>query len=84
MAHVYILRSKKDKRFYIGSTNDLGERLKRHNSGYEKATRPYRPYEIVFKQECLDIREARALEQKIKRWKKRELIQKIINSGSIY
>lgn len=37
MFYVYILGCN-DKRTYIGSTNDLKDRLKRHQSGYVPAT----------------------------------------------
>ena len=84
MACVYILESQKDKRFYIGSTENLEKRLFRHNQGYEKATKPHRPYAVVFKQECSSIEEARFLELKIKKWKRRDFILKIINSGVVY
>ena len=84
MAYVYILESQKDKRFYIGSTESLEKRLFRHNQGYEKSTKPYRPYIVVFKQKCLNIEEARFLELKIKKWKRRDFILKIISSGVVY
>ena len=84
MACVYVLESKKDKRFYVGSTSNLEARLWRHNQGYEKATKPYRPYKIVFRQECSSINEARLLELKIKKWKRKDFILKIIHSGVIY
>ena len=84
MAYVYILESQKDKRFYIGSTENIEERLSRHNQGYEKATKPYTPSQVVFKQRCSNIEEARLPERKIKRWKRRDFILKIINSGVVY
>ena len=84
MAYVYILESEKSKKFYVGSTNDLDKRLLRHNQGYEKATKPHKPYKIVFKQKCKNITEARILEHKIKNWKRRDFILKVINSGVVY
>ena len=36
MFYVYILYSTAKSRFCIGQTNDLHDRLIRHNSGYEK------------------------------------------------
>ena len=30
---VYIVQSEKDGTYYVGHTNNLGERLDRHNSG---------------------------------------------------
>jgi len=36
MYYIYILRSKKDRKFYTGSTNSLRKRFKEHydNTGY--------------------------------------------------
>ncbi len=46
--YLYVLRSEKDGRFYIGSTHDLRERVKLHNTGAVKSTRPRRPLELIF------------------------------------
>ncbi|MBL7847969.1 MAG: GIY-YIG nuclease family protein [Cyclobacteriaceae bacterium] len=40
MFFVYILVSGADGSFYIGQTNNLPERLRCHNAGLEKYTRP--------------------------------------------
>ena len=39
MFHVHILRSAKTRRRYVGSCEDLDDRLRRYNSGESKATR---------------------------------------------
>ena len=46
--YVYILLSKKDKKLYIGFTQDLKERLRRHQKGLVLATAPRRPLELIF------------------------------------
>ena len=38
----------KDQTFYIGQTNNLTDRLKRHNSGKIKTTRRKAPYKLVY------------------------------------
>jgi putative endonuclease len=48
---VYILESLKDETYYVGSTQDLESRLKRHNGGRVKYTRPKRPWKLVFSEE---------------------------------
>ena len=49
MAHfVYILKSLKDNRFYIGETADLERRIFEHNEGWVKSTRDRRPLVIVY------------------------------------
>ena len=48
MWYTYILKSKKYNQLYIGSTNDLNQRLKEHNIGNELSTKRYRPWEILY------------------------------------
>ena len=47
MFHVYVLRSSKTGRRYVGSCEDLLERLRRHNLGHSKATRRGVPWTLV-------------------------------------
>ncbi|OGZ32042.1 MAG: hypothetical protein A2V69_02050 [Candidatus Portnoybacteria bacterium RBG_13_40_8] len=46
--YVYILGSQKDNNLYIGYTTDLRKRFKQHNSGESLATKPFRPYKLIF------------------------------------
>lgn len=46
--YVYVLRSRRDGLWYIGSTQDLKQRLELHNSGRVESTRPRRPFELIF------------------------------------
>lgn len=46
--YVYILQSQKNNSFYIGYTSDLQKRFKKHNSGENKATKPFIPYKLIF------------------------------------
>src|SRR5207237_10414270 len=41
--YVYILYSASHDKYYIGQTNDVGQRLKRHNNGLEKFNSLYSP-----------------------------------------
>ena len=54
MFYVYILQSQKDESFYIGYTTDLIKRFKQHNSGESQATKPFRPYKLIFYEAFLD------------------------------
>jgi len=40
---VYVLYSTKDENLYVGCTNNIKDRIKRHNNGYVKATKHRRP-----------------------------------------
>ena len=48
MYYFYILQSLKNGKLYLGSTPDLKARLKSHNNGENKATKPNIPYELIF------------------------------------
>ena len=48
MYYVYILKSLKDGKLYIGRTSTLQKRLSRHKNGLVKATKNRRPLIIVF------------------------------------
>ena len=45
---VYVLKSLKTGRFYVGQTNDLADRLRRHNEGRVKSTKAYAPWSMVY------------------------------------
>jgi len=46
MFYVYFLKNKSGDRIYIGSTEDLNSRLDKHNKGYVKSTKAYRPWTL--------------------------------------
>ncbi|WP_445385406.1 GIY-YIG nuclease family protein [Robiginitalea sp. IMCC44478] len=66
MYTVYVLYSKKLKRYYAGFTRNLDERIRRHNSGRSKYTSKGAPWELVKTFECATALEAIRLERKIK------------------
>jgi putative endonuclease len=64
---VYILWSESLQRFYVGSTNNIEDRLHRHNSGYEKFTSRGRPWIMICDFDCGDRADAVSLENRIKK-----------------
>ncbi len=48
MFYVYILKSKKDSKLYIGYTNNLKRRIEEHNSGGNESTKLRRPFELIY------------------------------------
>lgn len=83
MAFVYILQSKRDKRFYIGSTVDIKKRLKHHQGGFTPSTKRFGELDLIFSQEYLSLKEARIIERKLKKLKRKDYIEKIIKDGFI-
>lgn len=52
MFYTYVIRSKKDNRWYTGATEDLRKRFKLHNSGKVTSTRGRGPFEILYYEAC--------------------------------
>jgi putative endonuclease len=62
MYFVYILFSLKDKRTYVGYTNELGQRLQKHNTGQVRSTKHRRPLELLFTEKFQTGQEAKKRE----------------------
>lgn len=78
MFYVYILKSNKSGKFYVGCTDDLNRRLKEHNSGKSRYTRNKGPWSVEYREEFVALKEARKREKQIKSWKKRKAIENLI------
>ena len=78
MYHVYILQSEPNGKFYIGSTGNLAERLKRHNGGRSKATKFGIPWKLVYTENFESRSEAIKREMEIKSWKSHLKVEKLI------
>ena len=63
MFYVYILFSKKDKKFYIGFTNNLKRRIKEHYDGQVISTSKRRPLILVMYEAYILESDARARER---------------------
>jgi len=48
MFYVYILRSLKDRQFYVGYTDNLQRRISSHTAGKISSTRFRRPLELIY------------------------------------
>jgi len=82
MYHCYILYSPSKDRYYGGSTGDiLKERLRRHNSNHKGFSGNISDWRLVFSEQFETKTYALARERKIKSWKSRTMIEKLINSA---
>ena len=67
MYYIYVLRSKKNNKRYIGFTSkDPKIRLKEHNSGTDDWTRQNSPFELVYQEKFYIKREAMKREKFLK------------------
>ncbi|MFC2084465.1 GIY-YIG nuclease family protein [Bacteroidota bacterium] len=80
MFFVYILKSLKSGRFYIGHTKDLARRLGEHNSGIVRSTKAYKPWRIVYTEEFVNREDAFKREVEIKTYKSGEAFKNLIKS----
>src|SRR5688572_21920776 len=59
---LYAIASIRRNYIYVGISEDIIDRFKRHNNGLEKTTAPYRPYILIYSEECANRLEARKKE----------------------
>ena len=72
---VYIIESLKDGSYYVGSTQNLAERMERHNQGRSKYTKTKRPWSLIYHKEYPDRSSAIQREKEIKVKKNKEYIE---------
>jgi putative endonuclease len=77
---VYVLFSSRFKKIYIGYTSDIEKRIASHNYLSKKGwTVRYRPWELLYKEELLEKKDALLREKQLKTAKGREFIWQIVN-----
>ena len=76
MFYNYILFSEKANRIYIGFTTDLKRRIKEHNQGKNFSTKPYRPWQLVYYEACLNEKDAKRREGYLKTTQGQRLIKR--------
>ena len=79
MIRVYAIKSIRRNYIYVGMTNNLENRLHRHNSGYEKTTKPYRPFELIYQEQCADRKIARMREKYFKSGVGKVFLKNLLN-----
>jgi putative endonuclease len=78
MFYVYVLRSLKTGKRYVGQTHDLSVRLAQHNEGFSPYTSGRGPWELVYN-ECYETRsEAIRREKFLKSGKGRKFLDVLL------
>jgi len=78
--YTYVLQSLKDQSFYIGYTSNLGKRLEEHNGSCSMATKPRRPYKLIYYEAFLDKKDAKDREIYLKSGWGRRSIKKLLKN----
>lgn len=83
MFTVYVLKSEKDGKLYIGCTSDVERRIQYHNEGKVFSTKSRRPFVLIFKEEYADKYQAYNIERYYKTAKGKKEIKEKINHCEI-
>jgi len=66
MFYTYVLQSKKDNKWYTGTTSDLRKRFKDHNLGLSTSTKNRGPFILIYYEGCLNQKDAFIREKYLK------------------
>jgi len=75
MHYVYILKSLKDFKNYVGMTSDLKRRIAAHNWGEVSSTKSRRPFELIYVEEFESKKDAERRERYFKTGNGRETLK---------
>jgi putative endonuclease len=81
--HVYIIESLKDGTYYVGSTQNLTERIERHNQGRSKYTKTKRPWKLRYSEKHPDRSSASIRENEIKSRKSKSYIETLVRASRL-
>lgn len=78
--YVYVLQSKRDKRFYTGFCDNLVIRFKQHTSGRVESTKNRLPLELTYYEACVNKLDAMHREKYLKTHHGKQFIYKRLKS----
>ena len=77
MFFVYAISSLVKNYIYIGLTIDVKRRLAEHNDGYNKTTKPYKPFKLIYSESYPTRIEARKREKYFKSGVGKEFLKRL-------
>ncbi len=84
MYYVYALVSQKDRKLYVGYTEDLRKRISEHNRGKVTSTRYRVPFKLIYYEACRNKADALHRERYLKTaYGKRYLKNRLKNDLSV-
>ena len=81
MYHTYILYSAELDKYYIGSCQNIEERLRSHLSNHKGFTGKAKDWAVVYSETFATRTEAYARERQIKKWKSRKMVERLVAGG---
>ncbi len=77
---VYIIYSTNFDQYYVGHTQNIEDRLSRHNSGRSLSTKKGKPWNLVYTEIFETRSEAMLREKAIKKMKSRTYLEQLIQN----
>lgn len=74
----YILYSHQADKYYIGHTNDLLGRVRRHNTEHKGYTGKWSDWKVIYTEMYTNKQQAYKREREVKKWKSKLRIEKLI------
>lgn len=68
MFYVYVLKSTKNDKLYIGYTNNLKRRIFEHNNKLSLSTKCHAPFSLVYYEAYVSMKDAKHRETMLKRF----------------
>lgn len=81
MYTIYALASIHRKYVYVGLSSNLEQRMKRHNKGLEKTTKPYAPFILLYSESAPNRPDARRREKYLKSRIGKRLLYQLIRQN---
>ena len=66
MFYTYVIQSKKDGKWYTGSTNNLRKRFREHNDNKVSSKKDRGPIELIYYEACMNEQDAQIREKYLK------------------
>lgn len=70
MYYIYIIKSLKKPKLYIGFTGDLKKRMVSHNRGENAYTKHYKPWKLIYYESYYSKKDAQRRERNLKHFGK--------------
>ena len=80
---VYILQSESTGRYYVGQTNNLTDRVARHNSGRTDSNRGRGPWRLLYQEQFATRQTAVARERAMKARKSRTYLESLCSRSEV-
>lgn len=78
MFYVYAIKSTVRNYIYVGMTNNINRRIEEHNNGKNRSTKAYKPFVLIYSEECNTREHAREREIYLKSGVGKEFLKRLI------